>query len=86
MHQLTQFGSVALGVGSVGEACLNIQAGDTVFFNHLNKRWFLLKVTFIDHLLASLKSIVIPISHNSQKQNAPEAAATVLLGKVDFLR
>lgn len=34
MAQLTQFGSVALGAGSVGEACLNVQAVDTMQFIH----------------------------------------------------
>lgn len=32
LAQHTQSGIVALGVGSVGEACLNTQAGDTVKF------------------------------------------------------
>lgn len=32
MPQLTQTGSVALGVGCVGEACLNLQARDMTQF------------------------------------------------------
>lgn len=32
MAQLTQTGSIALGVGCVGEACLDIQAGDIMQF------------------------------------------------------
>lgn len=32
--QLTQTGRVALGVGGVGEACLNTQAGDIMQFIH----------------------------------------------------
>lgn len=67
---LTQFGSIVLGVGSVGETCLNGQAGHTMQNN----------MSISTSTLYTNKMDTVDIGTCS-----PEVVATVLLCEVDLL-